>query len=76
MSMTKERMRKVLNLLLDLECSPTELSIGWVNDGICQHDGIMLKEAAATVMSLLHNEGYSLFVMKDGVLVDWLGRGD
>lgn len=66
-------MKKILDILADIQkdCSPIELSIGYVDDvNHVHHDCICIKSAPPIVTAKLIEAGYSLNITPHGVHID------
>lgn len=71
--MTNTSKIECLTLLAGLQTktSPIELSIGFTNEnGIVNHDFIVIKECAPLVIEKLVEKGFMLSVSKQGLIVD------
>lgn len=71
-TMTKAQIKILMNHLIDMD-SHMSLKIGYVDEKSFVHNDVpVITECAAVVTNKLIDEGYSLFVRKDGVHIDWL----
>ena len=68
--MSKEKQLKALELIMSLNTSHTELSLGYVNSkGKC-NDGLIIKNCSPIVINTLISNGYSLSMSSYGLHVD------
>lgn len=70
-AMQYEEQGKILDLLADIQRkgAPIELSIGWVDDNRNVMQGIVIKSAPPLAAQKLVEAGYSLSIMRQGVMV-------
>lgn len=70
----KERITRIaieaMNLIMAMDCYPTDVSYGYVSKtGHCE-PGLVLKKVCPKITNILIAEGYSLSVHEDGVHVE------
>ncbi len=70
-AMQYEEQGKILDLLADIQRkgAPIELSIGWVDENRNVMQGIVIKSAPPLATQKLVEAGYSLNIMRQGVMV-------
>jgi len=74
MSMNKEQMKELVGQLIEEE-SIANITLGYVDkDHFCHHDMVVIHECSAATTERLIRKGYSLFIEKDGVHVDVIGK--